>query len=132
MYVVVQHRFTNTPLAFSRGEKLIKNEGAPAGARSAVLPGARRFRRHVPVGGHLGGGYPAVRGHHARRRQREHLLRGGRGAGIRAATVGDPPVRRRRLVAAAVDPSSGTTHAWEEASGHIVVGLVQAVRRQRG
>jgi hypothetical protein len=25
MYVVVQHRFTNTPLAFSRGEKLIKN-----------------------------------------------------------------------------------------------------------
>jgi hypothetical protein len=32
MYVVVQHRFTNTPLAFSRGEKLMKNEGAPAGA----------------------------------------------------------------------------------------------------
>ena len=32
MYVVVQHRFTNTQLAFSRGEKLIKNEGAPAGA----------------------------------------------------------------------------------------------------
>jgi hypothetical protein len=32
MYVVVQHRFTNTPLAFARGEKLMKNEGAPAGA----------------------------------------------------------------------------------------------------
>jgi hypothetical protein len=33
MYVVTQHRFTNTPAAFARGEKLIKNEGAPAGAR---------------------------------------------------------------------------------------------------
>jgi hypothetical protein len=32
MYVVVQHRFTNAPLAFSRGEKLMKNEGAPAEA----------------------------------------------------------------------------------------------------
>jgi hypothetical protein len=32
MYVVIQHRFTNTPLAFSRGEKLMKSEGAPAGA----------------------------------------------------------------------------------------------------
>jgi hypothetical protein len=32
MYVVIQHRFTNAPLAFSRGEKLMKNEGAPAGA----------------------------------------------------------------------------------------------------
>jgi hypothetical protein len=33
MYVVVQHRFRNSPLAFSRGEKLIKNEGAPTGVR---------------------------------------------------------------------------------------------------
>jgi len=33
MYVVVQHRFTNVPVAFSRGERLIKNEGAPDGAR---------------------------------------------------------------------------------------------------
>ena len=31
MYVVVQHRFTDTPTAFARGERLIRNEGAPAG-----------------------------------------------------------------------------------------------------
>ena len=31
MYVVVQHTFLNFPDAFSRGEKLIKNEGAPGG-----------------------------------------------------------------------------------------------------
>jgi len=33
MYVVVQHRIKDQPTAFSRGEKLIKNEGAPAGVR---------------------------------------------------------------------------------------------------
>ena len=33
MYVVVQHRFRNSQVAFSRGEKLIKNEGAPTGVR---------------------------------------------------------------------------------------------------
>ena len=33
MYVVVYHQFKNPPEAFARGEKLIKNEGAPAGAR---------------------------------------------------------------------------------------------------
>lgn len=33
MYVVVQHQFVNPPAAFSRGERLIKNEGAPAGVR---------------------------------------------------------------------------------------------------
>ena len=33
MYVVVQHQFTDSQTAFSRGEKLIKNEGAPAGVR---------------------------------------------------------------------------------------------------
>ena len=33
MYVVVQHRFKNPQIAFSRGEKLIKNDGAPAGVR---------------------------------------------------------------------------------------------------
>ena len=33
MYVVVQHRFRNSTVAFSRGEKLIKNEGAPNGVR---------------------------------------------------------------------------------------------------
>jgi hypothetical protein len=31
MYVVVQHRFTDSQTAFARGERLIKNEGAPAG-----------------------------------------------------------------------------------------------------
>ena len=33
MYVVVYHQFKNPPEAFARGEKLIKNEGAPAGVR---------------------------------------------------------------------------------------------------
>ena len=33
MYVVVQHRFSDPQTAFSRGEKLIRNEGAPAGVR---------------------------------------------------------------------------------------------------
>ena len=33
MYVVVQHRFSNPEVAFARGERLIKNEGAPEGAR---------------------------------------------------------------------------------------------------
>ena len=33
MYVVVLHEFQDPPTAFARGEKLIKNEGAPAGAR---------------------------------------------------------------------------------------------------
>jgi hypothetical protein len=33
MYVIVQHRFTDPQTAFSRGEKLIKNEGAPQGVR---------------------------------------------------------------------------------------------------
>lgn len=31
MYVVVQHRFRDPQTAFARGERLIKNEGAPAG-----------------------------------------------------------------------------------------------------
>ena len=33
MYVVVQHRFTNPEVAFTRGEKLIRNEGAPTGVK---------------------------------------------------------------------------------------------------
>jgi hypothetical protein len=33
MYVVVQHRITEPQVAFARGEKLVKNEGAPAGVR---------------------------------------------------------------------------------------------------
>jgi hypothetical protein len=33
MYVVVQHRFIDSQAAFSRGEKLIRNEGAPTGVR---------------------------------------------------------------------------------------------------
>ena len=31
MYVVVQHRIKNPQIAFSRGEKLIRNDGAPTG-----------------------------------------------------------------------------------------------------
>jgi hypothetical protein len=33
MYVVVQHQIKDPEVAFARGEKLIKNEGAPAGVR---------------------------------------------------------------------------------------------------
>jgi hypothetical protein len=33
MYVVVQHRIKDPQTAFERGERLVKNEGAPAGAR---------------------------------------------------------------------------------------------------
>lgn len=33
MYVVVQHRIIDRELAFSRGEKLIRNEDAPSGVR---------------------------------------------------------------------------------------------------
>ncbi len=45
MYVVVQHQFTDPQTAFARGEKLIKNEGAPAGgAGSAVLPATTTSR----------------------------------------------------------------------------------------
>ena len=34
MYVVVQHSFIDPSVAFPRGERLIKMEGAPAGARA--------------------------------------------------------------------------------------------------
>jgi hypothetical protein len=33
MYVVVMHRITNAAAAFSRGERLMNNDGAPAGVR---------------------------------------------------------------------------------------------------
>jgi hypothetical protein len=33
MYVVVEHEFTNPQVAFARGDRLIKNEGAPADTR---------------------------------------------------------------------------------------------------
>lgn len=33
MYVVVLHRIRNAQAAFSRGERLMKNDGAPAGVR---------------------------------------------------------------------------------------------------
>jgi hypothetical protein len=32
MYVVVQHTIKDPQVAFERGERLVKNEGAPAGA----------------------------------------------------------------------------------------------------
>jgi len=34
MYVVVQHRIKDPKTAFPRGERLIKGEGAPSGART--------------------------------------------------------------------------------------------------
>lgn len=34
MYVVVQHKIKDPQAAFSRGDKLIKGEGAPAGVRA--------------------------------------------------------------------------------------------------
>jgi hypothetical protein len=33
VYVVAQHHFTDPAVAFARGERLIKNEGAPDGVR---------------------------------------------------------------------------------------------------
>jgi hypothetical protein len=33
MYVAVLHQFQDPPTAFARGEKLVMNEGAPAGVR---------------------------------------------------------------------------------------------------
>jgi hypothetical protein len=41
MYVVVQHRFTNPEAASTRGEQLIKNEGAPAGVHGLQFYPAR-------------------------------------------------------------------------------------------
>ena len=37
MYVVVYHQFKTPPVAFARGEKLIKNEGAPPGVRGLTF-----------------------------------------------------------------------------------------------
>lgn len=37
MYVVVYHQFRNPPVAFARGETLIKNEGAPPGVRGLTF-----------------------------------------------------------------------------------------------
>ena len=34
MYVVVQHQIKDPEQAFARGERLVKNEGAPTGARA--------------------------------------------------------------------------------------------------
>ena len=34
MYVVVQHKIKDPETAFARGEKLMRNEGAPPGARA--------------------------------------------------------------------------------------------------
>ena len=62
MYVVVQHRIKDPQVAFVRGERLIKNEGAPTGVRglqfypsqdgSAVTclweaPSVRRIQEYV-------------------------------------------------------------------------------------
>jgi hypothetical protein len=41
MYVVVQHTFKEPQTAFARGERLIKNEGAPIGVRGLQFYPAR-------------------------------------------------------------------------------------------
>ena len=41
MYVVVQHSFKDPQAAFSRGQRLIKNEGAPTGVRGLQFYPAR-------------------------------------------------------------------------------------------
>ena len=41
MYVVVQHTFLNLPDAVARGERLIKNEGAPEGTTGLQFYPAR-------------------------------------------------------------------------------------------
>ena len=41
MYVVVQHKFKDPEAAFSRGARLIKNEGAPTGVRGLQFYPAR-------------------------------------------------------------------------------------------
>ena len=38
MYVVVQHHFNDPAVAFARGERLINNDGAPAGVRVCSYP----------------------------------------------------------------------------------------------
>jgi hypothetical protein len=41
MYVVVQHKLKDAQTAFSRGERLVKNEGAPGGVRGLQFYPAR-------------------------------------------------------------------------------------------
>ena len=41
MYVVAQHRFKKPEVAFQRGQRLIKNEGAPAGVHGLQFYPAR-------------------------------------------------------------------------------------------
>ena len=41
MYIVVHHRFKDPQTAFSRGERLIKNEGTPTGVRGLQFYPAR-------------------------------------------------------------------------------------------
>lgn len=89
MYVVVQHRIKDPQTAFARGEKLIKNEEAPEGVRGLqFLPEPGWLPRDVPLGGSVGGGGPGVRRLDPWRLQREHVLRGRRGAGVFPAAVG--------------------------------------------
>jgi hypothetical protein len=41
MYVIVQHRINDPKTAFARGEKLIRNDGAPQGVRGLQFYPAR-------------------------------------------------------------------------------------------
>jgi hypothetical protein len=57
-----QHRFKDPQTAFSRGEKLIKNEDAPPGVRGLQFyPSRDQSFGYLPLGGRFGGGHPALR-----------------------------------------------------------------------
>ena len=93
MYVVVQHQIKDPQTAFSRGEKLIKNEGAPEGVRGLQFYPSTDGSAVTACGRPIPSSDPAVRRLDARGLQREHLLRGRRRAGVRGAAARD--FRRR-------------------------------------
>ena len=87
MYVVVQHRFNDPAVALARGERLINNDGAPAGVRGL------QFYPHDGAVATCLWEAPSVEAVQAYvdfdtwRLEREHLLRRGRPAGLRCRAV---------------------------------------------
>ena len=89
MYVVVQHRFNDPAVALARGERLINNDGAPAGVRGLQFyPSRDGAVRDLPVGSSVGRGGPGLRRLDTSGLEREHLLRRGRPAGVRCRAIG--------------------------------------------
>ena len=79
MYVIVQHRFRDPQAALSRGERLIKNEGAPSGVRGLQFyPSTDRAAATCLWEADSVESVRQVRRLDARGHQREHLLRGRR------------------------------------------------------